>query len=184
MYTKAYHREICGARKSFRNTYEQQNLAAMDLNGLHTNLKRNVENQNFDMKMISLENKVVNSSAGHRQLCRFCLAEASKPINQKSMDSFKMLVGSTLTSTPEYPKSICSLCEAQLNSASKFRVSLLDMERCWEEFFQNDFRRFIKSIHISEEHIYDEIFLDIEVDARDEYDFVQTFHFVVYCTME
>lgn len=72
---------------------------------------------------------------------------------------------------PEYPRSICSLCESQLQSACKFRVSLLAMEQCWSEFFHQDYLQFVRSINISEEHIYDEIFLDIEMDTIDEWGF-------------
>lgn len=118
--------------------------------------------------------KNVDISSGYKQLCRFCLEGATKKIDNKSVELFKLLTNVELVTTPEYPKSICSLCESQLQSACKFRVSLLDMEQCWTEFFHLDYLQFIKRlsrIDISEEHIYDEIFLEIEMDARDEYDF-------------
>lgn len=122
--------------------------------------------------------KNVQIQSGYKQLCRFCLEEASKKMDNKNLELFKLLTNVELVSTPEYPKSICSLCESQLQSACKFRVSLLDMERCWTEFFQRDYLQFISSINISEEHIYDEIFLEIEMDARDEYDFIFIFYFL------
>lgn len=115
--------------------------------------------------------KNVEITSGYKQLCRFCLERASsKKIDNKSLELFKLLTNVELVCSSEYPKSICSLCESQLESACKLRVSLLEMERCWSEFFRRDYLQFITSIDISEEHIYDEIFLEIEMDAGDEYD--------------
>lgn len=129
----------------------------MDVLDFHKKLKKNVE---------------IEITSGYKQLCRFCLEGASKKIDKKSLELFKLLTNVELVCTSEYPRSICSLCESQLESACKLRVSLLDMERCWSEFFRRDYLQFISSINISEEHIYDEILLEIEMDARDEYDLI------------
>lgn len=104
-------------------------------------------------------------SVGYKQLCRFCLKKACKSIDKETMERFKALTNSTLISSPLHPKSICSLCAAKLQSASKFRISLIEMEECWTEFFRHDYYNFVKSIQIAEENIYDEIFLEIEIDT-------------------
>lgn len=111
----------------------------------------------------------------YKQLCRFCLDEASKKIDTKCIELFKLLTNVELVSKQEYPKSICSVCESQLQSACKFRVSMLEMEQCWASHFRNGYLDFINSINISEEHTYDEIFFEIEMDAEVEYECVVIF---------
>ncbi|KAG4074783.1 hypothetical protein HA402_006422 [Bradysia odoriphaga] len=141
---------------------------AMDLFDFHHgNFGRKADNQNNHAINIVKFHEKINNSIGFKQLCRFCLKRASKNIDKESIESFRMLTNSKLVCKPEYPKSICSLCESQLQSACKLRVSLIDMERCWSEFFRQDYQDFIRSISISEEHIYDEIFLEIELDSKD-----------------
>lgn len=122
------------------------------------------------MDTIKKPDKSLEIPANFKQLCRFCLKGASKKIDNKSLELFKLLTNVELVCSPEYPKFICSLCESQLQSACKFRVSLLDMERCWSQFFWQDYQQFIRSIdiEISEENIYDEIVLD-EMNANDQY---------------
>lgn len=120
------------------------------------------------MDIIDFNKKIekrVHIPTDYKQLCRFCLDEASKKIDTKSLELFKLLTNVELVCTPEYPKSICSVCESQLQSACKFRVSIVEMERCWSKYFHREYLEFINSINISEEHIYDEIFLEIEMDG-------------------
>lgn len=145
--------------------HSYRHSTAMDLIGFHNkNFGKSVEShQNLAMKF----HELISSSSGFKQLCRFCLKRASKKIDKESIESFKMLTNSKLVCKPEYPKSICSLCASQIQSACKLRVSLIDMERCWSDFFRHDYQQFIKSICLSEEHIYDEIFLEIEMDSKD-----------------
>ncbi|XP_037027460.1 uncharacterized protein LOC119068116 [Bradysia coprophila] len=152
------------------NMYSQKtygyNNSDMDLFDFHHGyFGRNDTQNNYAINIVKFH-EIINNSIGLKQLCRFCLKRASKKIDKENLESFRMLTNSKLVCKPEYPKSICSLCESQLQSACKLRVSLLDMERCWSEFFRQDYRDFIRSISISEEHIYDEIFLEIEFDSN------------------
>lgn len=127
--------------------------------------------------------KRVDIPIDYKQLCRFCLDEASKKIDTKCLELFKLLTNVELVSKQEYPKSICSVCESQLQSACKFRVSLIEMERCWASYFRNEYLHFINSINISEEHIYDEIFLEIEMDTEAEYEYVvHKYKYNITCT--
>lgn len=152
------------------NMYYHNNYSnfATDMFGNHNgNFGQNIASHNSAMNIVNFH-KLISSSTGFKQLCRFCLKRASHKIDKDTLKSFKMLTNSKLVCKPEYPKSICSLCKSQLQSAYKLRVSLLDMERCWTEYFRQDYRQFIRSLSISDEHIYDEIFLEIEMgDSKD-----------------
>ncbi|KAJ6637151.1 Cell division control protein 42 like, partial [Pseudolycoriella hygida] len=92
---------------------------------------------------------------------------ATKKIDEKCLELIKLLTNVDLITSQEHPKSICSRCKSQLKSACKFRISLLNMEHYWSEFFRQDCTEFIRNIDISEKHIYKETFLKIEAEGSD-----------------